>query len=134
MSEQFAVRQIANSEIVIQHFGYWPNFHDAEIKKVLFEANPGFYPSVTFVIRAFETTNETDEKGYYRQTKQCEIEVQFTEIKEIEFDGFSHQNVILALQFEKQGTDVICTLDASVGLEVYIVAQAAAVVSLNPIT
>ncbi len=58
-------------EIIRQHFGYWPSFHDAEITKVTCEANPGYQASVTFVIAAFEATTEVDEEGYYKQTKQC---------------------------------------------------------------
>ncbi|MBC6612881.1 hypothetical protein H8B15_18305 [Hymenobacter sp. BT507] len=134
MNENSVIHKIASSEVVIQHFGYWPTFHDTEIRKVVFEANPGFYPSVTFLLKAFATLNEKDERGYYRKVKQCEIELQFTGIKEIEFEGFGHQNVILSLEFGKQEGDLTCTLDASTGLAAYIVAQAAKVVSLNPIT
>ncbi len=130
MSESPAISRITNAELVVQHFGYWPSFHDAEIKRVTFDANPGYYPAVTFLIAAFEMTKLTDERGYFRQAKQCEIELRFSGIKEIDFDGFGHQNVILKIEFDEQNDDLTCTIDSSVGLDVFIVAQAAEVVSL----
>ncbi|NVO29635.1 Imm50 family immunity protein [Hymenobacter lapidiphilus] len=130
MIENPVIHRIANSEVVIQHFGYWPGFHDAEIRKVTFEANPGYYPAVVFLIEAFETTRDTDERGYYRLAKQCEIELRFTGIKEIDFDGFGHQNVILKMEFDEQDGDLTCTIDSSVGLDAFIVTQAVEVVSL----
>ncbi|MDU0370104.1 Imm50 family immunity protein [Hymenobacter endophyticus] len=132
MSENPVIGRIANASLVLEHFGYWPNFHDAEVKKVTFEANPGYYPTVTFVLAAFETTASTDERGYFRQAKHCEIELRFTGIKEIDFDGFGHQNVIFSLKFDEQHADLTCTLDSAVGLDAFIVAQAAEVVSLLP--
>ncbi|MBD2716762.1 hypothetical protein KBK19_17085 [Microvirga sp. STR05] len=132
MIDNPAIHRIVNSEVVVQHFGYWPGFHDAEVVKVTFEANPGYYPKVTFLIAAFETTKATDERGYFLQARHCEIELRFTGIKEIDFDGFGHQNVIFSLKFDEQDADLTCTLDSAVGLNAFLVAQAAEVVSLIP--
>ncbi|WP_426492005.1 Imm50 family immunity protein [Hymenobacter sp. 102] len=132
MSENPVIGRIANASLVLEHFGYWPNFHDAEVKKVAFEANPGYYPTVTFVLAAFQSSASTDAQGYFRQVKHCEIELRFTGIKEIDFDGFSHQNVIFNLKFDEQGIDLICTLESSVGLDACVKAEAAEIVSLTP--
>jgi len=126
-----AIARIINAEAIYQHFGYWPKFHDAEITKVTLEAHPGYWPSATFVISAFEMTKEVDEKGYYKHTKQCLIEFQFTGIQEMEFDYFNHQNVILNLLLEESGDFTKCTFDPSVGLDAVIVAEKLAV-SLTP--
>ncbi|OWP63963.1 hypothetical protein CDA63_05715 [Hymenobacter amundsenii] len=131
MTENPVLRRIANSERVIQYFGYWPGFHDAEIKKVTFEANPGYYPTVTFLIAAFETTRDTEARGSYRQMKHCEIELRFTDVKEIDFDGFGHQNVILEMEFAEQDADLTCTINGSVGVDAFIVARAAEVIGLT---
>ncbi|WP_170934840.1 hypothetical protein [Hymenobacter gelipurpurascens] len=48
--EKPAISRIINAEIVLQHFGYWPDFHDAEILKVVFETHPTGRYSVTFTI------------------------------------------------------------------------------------
>ncbi|UOQ77710.1 hypothetical protein MUN84_03295 [Hymenobacter sp. 5516J-16] len=74
-TESPAISRIVNAEIVREHFGYWPDFHDAEITKVTFEAHPGYRTSITFVIAAFEITNEVDKSGHYKLTKHCDIEI-----------------------------------------------------------
>lgn len=48
-----AMDRVINSEIIHLHFGYWPNFHDAKVIKVTFEAHPTWRYSVTFLIEAF---------------------------------------------------------------------------------
>jgi hypothetical protein len=131
-NENPAIAQIINSEVVYQHFGYWPDFHDAEITKVTFESHPGYRATVIFSIAAFEMTSETDERGFYKLTKQCQIQFQFTGIKEMEFDYFSHQNVVLDLSFEKNNGAIQCTFNSSVGLDGVIVAEEAMVLSLIP--
>ncbi|WP_345222982.1 Imm50 family immunity protein [Hymenobacter koreensis] len=130
--ENHAISRILNGEIVRQHFGYWPKFHDAEITKVTFEANPGFWPSVTFVLTASEMTKEVDERGYYKQAKQCDVELQFTGVKEIDFDGFGHQNVIFELVLEEEGINIKGSFNPSVGLDAIIVAEKVSVLSLTP--
>lgn len=129
-NENLAISRITNFDVIRQHFGYWPSFHDAEITRVTFEANPGYHASVTFLIVAFETTNSVDEKGYYKLAKHCTIELQFVGIREMEFDYFSHQNVIHDLIFENVGNAIQCTFNSSVGLDAFIVAEEVSVLKL----
>ncbi|WP_324674635.1 Imm50 family immunity protein [Hymenobacter sp. GOD-10R] len=131
-SENPVVSQIVNAGIVREHFGYWPDFHDAEIVKVIFEAHPGYRASVMFVIAAFEITKGIDERGYYKLAKHCDIKLQFTGIQEIEFNDFGHQNVIFGLTLEESGSNIKCTFDSSVGMDAVIVAEEALVLSLTP--
>ena len=127
-----AIAKIANAEIVIEHFGYWPQFQDAEVAKVTFESHSGYWPLVTFVISAFEMTKEIDERGYFKLTKQCDIELYFTGVEEIDFERFSHQNVLMSLDFEESGSFIKTTFDASVGLDAVIFSEGVSVVSLIP--
>ncbi|UOQ54900.1 Imm50 family immunity protein [Hymenobacter cellulosivorans] len=132
VAENPATNRISNHEIVREYFGYWPSFHDAEITKAAFEANPGYWPSATFTIAAFELTAEVDPKGHYQQTKQCTIELLFTGIREMELEGFSHQNVILSLEIEESGSHIQCTINPSVGLDAFLIAEKVSVLSLTP--
>ena len=125
-----AIAKIVNAAVVIEHFGYWPRFHDAEIAKVTFESNSGYWPLVSFVISAFEMTKEVDEKGYHKLIKQCDIELSFIGVEEIEFDRFSHQNVLMSLDFEESGSFIKTTFDAAVGLDAVIFSEGVSVVSL----
>ncbi|UPL47694.1 Imm50 family immunity protein [Hymenobacter sublimis] len=131
-TESPAISRIVNAEIVREHFGYWPDFHDAEITKVTFEAHPGYRTSITFVIAAFEITNEVDKSGHYKLTKHCDIEIQLTGIQEMTFGYFSQQNVIFELTFEEVGSNIECTFDSSAGLDASIVAEEVLVLSLTP--
>ncbi len=131
--ENPAIDRIINAEIVQQYFGYWPNFHDAEITKVTFESHSTGRYSVTLVIAAFETTNEVTKQGYYKQIKNCNLEIQFIGIEGIKFKGFDHQNVIFDLAFEEKDDCIKCSLDSSNGLESFVVvAEEAFVLSLVP--
>lgn len=133
-TEKYAISRIINAEIVLQHFGYWPDFHDAEVIKVTFEAHPTWRYSVTFVITALEMVNELDERGYYKQTKHCQIELQFSRIQEMEFDYFNYQNVISILSFEDQGSCIKAVFNSSAGMKATIIAEEALVISLTPTT
>ncbi|MFD1874602.1 Imm50 family immunity protein [Hymenobacter bucti] len=97
MDEYPAMSRVINSEVLLQHFGYWPNFHDAEVIKVTFEALPTWRSAVTFTINVFDMTNEVTKKGYFKLVKKCQIELQLTGIKELVFDYFSFQNVLFEL-------------------------------------
>jgi hypothetical protein len=127
-----AIGRIINHEVVIQYFGYWPNFHDAEITKVTFETHSTGRYSVTFVLAAFEMTKEIDERGYYKLIKHCDVELQFIGIQKLEFGGFDFQNVIFDLALEESGDNVECSFESSTGLEASLIAEEAFVLSLTP--
>ena len=131
--ENPAISRITNHEAVIQCFGYWPSFHDAEVLKVTFEANSGYGASVTFLLETHEFVNELDSRGYYKQVNNCRIELNFTGINEMHFEDFSHQNIIFGLEFKEAGECIECAFDSSVGLVASILAEEAIVLSLAPI-
>ena len=104
-----AIDRIANSEIVLQHFGYWPSFHDAVLDRVTFEVHSPSQASVTFVIAAFETINEIEEQGYHKQIKHCDIELQFVAIQKMIL-GFDHKPVIFNWTFEEYNGFIMCLI------------------------
>ncbi|RTQ53388.1 hypothetical protein EJV47_01200 [Hymenobacter gummosus] len=129
--ENPVISRIINADLVRQHFGYWPAFHDAEVTKATFESNSGFWPSVTFLLTASEMAKKVDETGYRGLTKRCDIELQFTGVQEIAFHDFSHQNVLLSLMLEEDGRNIKCTFGSSTGLDAIIVAEQVTVLSLT---
>ncbi|GAB2454081.1 hypothetical protein GCM10011375_01410 [Hymenobacter qilianensis] len=128
-----AINRVINSEIIHQYFGYWPNFHDAEVIKVTFETHITGRYSVTFVIEAFEMLAEVDAQGFYKQAKQCLIEIQFSGVEEIDFKYFNFQNVLFEFWFEEQGSLIKGIFNSSTGMEATVVAEEALVLSLAPI-
>ncbi|WP_159451979.1 Imm50 family immunity protein [Hymenobacter roseosalivarius] len=131
-TENPAISRIVNSEIVLQHFGYWPSFHDAVISKVTFEVHSPFLASVAFLIATCETTDEVEEQGYYKQTKHCDIELQFLGIQEMVF-GLDHQPIIFNLSFEERDSSIKCSMSSSAE-EFAIVTEKVVVKSLTPTT
>lgn len=68
-------RHIRGTELVLDAFGYWPAFHDARVSDV--RVGGGV---VSFTIRAFEMTKETDERGYFRLTKHHDVRLRFEDV------------------------------------------------------
>ena len=131
-SENSVISLITNAELVIQQFGYWPAFHDAEVLKVTLEANPGYEATAIFTIATHEFINELNLRGYYKQANNCNIKLQFKGIVEMSFESFNHQNVIFDLSFEKNGENIRCEFGASVGLVATIEVEDVSVLRLIP--
>src|SRR5688572_1844254 len=97
-----AYHLIGNYEAVIEHFGEWPSFHDAEILKFEFNRRhvvkpPG--PSASFDVHVFEYSAELDEHGYYKHNAHCVITFNFDNVRLVEFEGINHQNVVYEIKF-----------------------------------
>ncbi len=83
------------SEIVTNWFGYWPSLHDAEVLSADFQrATAGSGPELRVKVHAFEMTSEVTEKGYFKLTKHCIIELRFERVSDVEVRNFTQQNVI----------------------------------------
>jgi hypothetical protein len=97
-----AYELIENHELVLNAFGYWPSFHDAEIHWVklerLVETYQGYSsPNIEFVIHCWEMTSETTKDGFFKLHKHHLVHFKFDDIFDMEVDGFNHQNAILDL-------------------------------------
>ncbi|GAA4375012.1 Imm50 family immunity protein [Hymenobacter koreensis] len=124
-----AMNRVVNSEILHQHFGYWPVFHGAEIVKVIFETHVTGRYSVTFVIdpyKAWATRN------VHQDATDCLIEIQFTGIQEMSFARFRAQNVIEELWFEEQGSLIKAHFDSYDEMPTELLAEEVIVLSLVP--
>ena len=74
-------------------FGCVPSFHDAEIISLCLHRRA---PS-SVLMHTWNNTSEADESGYYVLDKHAVVKFTFEEIVDLQFDGFSHQNVIYGL-------------------------------------
>jgi hypothetical protein len=93
-------------------FGYWPDFHDAEI--VSLHLNRKGTSSLR--VHAWDTTKEVDDKGHYVMAKHIVVEFIFENISEMTLNGFSPQNVLSGLDIEKIGSGFRLTLGECYGL------------------
>jgi hypothetical protein len=88
-------------EQVIEVFGCWPSFHDAEIKWLrLDRCDPsgGAGPVLEFAIHCFEMTDQVAPSGHYVLRKHTLIHFRFREVKDLRIEEFNQQNAIFGLE------------------------------------
>jgi hypothetical protein len=92
-------RKIKNSNLLMQVFGRWPSFHDAEVISIeLFrEASGVSLPNLRSKIHAFEMTSEIDSQGFYVLRNHVLVTFLFSGIDENLVNGFNQQNVLWEL-------------------------------------
>jgi hypothetical protein len=94
---------IANHEKVVEAFGYWPLFHDAEVRSLKLDRNRTLFdatanPCVELVIHALEWT---EAKGSAPASFNHHlVHFEFEEIDDVQLIGFNHQNALHGLRFE----------------------------------
>jgi len=78
---------------LIQHFGKWPSFDDAEVVSLSLNRSPwqnGVAKDIRATFYMFELTSGLP-------TKECHVEVLFKDVADVLIEGFNHQNPILGL-------------------------------------
>ncbi|GAB3638835.1 hypothetical protein GCM10027422_44250 [Hymenobacter arcticus] len=133
VNDSSAIKQIVNSQDIYLHFGYWPDFHDAEVVQVSFDSHATGRYSVTFLLKTAEFTNELDEHGHYALFRPCNIKLQFTGIHEVSFTDFYFQNVLLELKWEQQNSLIKCVFIPSQGMSATIIADEAIILSITDV-
>lgn len=98
--------EIENGHLLIDRFGYWPSFHDAEVVRARFERDGEDAPFLECVIYVFEMTKEVDEKGFYELKNHTLVTLRFCDIDVEHFNDWNTQNVLFGLEIsEIQRTD-----------------------------
>ncbi len=110
------MKTIANSEAVISHFGYWPEFADASVVRFLFEV-PG---AISFTVRYGDATTG----------KSGEVDLRFSGVTRAEINELRGQNVLDRLVVSR-GECLEVRLEAAYGLYGSFACEAAAVVDFR---
>ncbi len=128
------VNSIEHADVILNHFGYWPSFHDAEVVSLHFDRNfrEGL-PRLWIQVYAFEMT-DTVKAGYYQLVKHCLINFEFEGVVESEVDGFNHQNAVYGIEFGIEGSLLTCTIDPAYGIKGFISARKIKVKNLEKLT
>ncbi|MEO6848200.1 MAG: Imm50 family immunity protein [Chthoniobacterales bacterium] len=103
---------IKGSKKLIEVFGYWPSFHDAEIMDIHFsrgEVDPErdryIFPILTVKLLVSELTREKDAKGFLFLLPRLHTltTLRFHDVNEdFTMDGFNHVNQITELFIAQQ--------------------------------
>lgn len=91
---------VTGGDELLAWFGGVPTFHDAEIISLSLNRTG----ASELRIHGWVMTDEVDPNGYFVLDKHAIVAFTFTDIMDLQLDGFSHQNVILGLVL-KRATD-----------------------------
>ena len=115
-----AMPNIVDAQALVDWFGYWPDFHDAEILELVLRTGK---PSI-LKLHTWEMLNEITEEGFYAQAKNCIVTFSLIDVIETSLkDFYSHQNVLLELSVEPSTYGWTIAIIPSNGLGGRLVAQ-----------
>ena len=132
---------IKNAQSLVDIFGYFPSFHDAEI--ISLTCNRGDIDSGTaiieFTVHVWEMTSEISAEGYYILDKHHLVNFKFSGIDSLKLKHFNQQNVLFELIIKaiETPTDhalIDIKLPSSFGLEGEFRAVSGEILSVIPCT
>jgi hypothetical protein len=101
--------RIEGSEKLVDIFGYWPSFHDAEVIELNFwrgDVNPEegryIFPVLTVKLHLWEITDDVDGRGYLGRRNHTLATVRFHDVYKFMMEGFNHQNAIFGLDISQE--------------------------------
>jgi hypothetical protein len=107
-----AVESIAGAQELYNWFGYWPDFHDAEIEK--FHLNLG--EPLTLIIRTWEMTNEVDAAGFYKHIKHVLVEFVLDGLTSLNLQDPWEHSILFDLVVDKTEAGFRLDFSSSYGL------------------
>lgn len=95
---------LADHEKVITAFGYWPLFHDAEVRSLTLDRNQILFGKI-YNARIYLTIHAlewTEAKGEAKPSFNHHlVHFEFEEVEDVNLSGFNHQNALLGLFFNQ---------------------------------
>ena len=127
-------KEIENAGLIIDHFGYWPTFHDSEVISISFQRTLDKGTSLAMLrVYSFEMTDKVIGR-HYQLIKHCFVDIEITDLIKTEIDGFNHQNAVLALEFGRKADNVFCNMVSAYGVDGYIEGKNIRIKRLEPIS
>ena len=83
-----------NAALLVDIFGRWPSFHDAEVLSVNLRRRGALGPTLDISIYVFEMTPEVDASGHYVLRNHTDVVLQFTGVDLQGMAWINSQNVI----------------------------------------
>ena len=122
-----AVPAVPGADHLVQWFGEWPSFHDAEVVEISLRRE-----GVSHVrIRTWRVTSELDAGGYFILDRHAIVTISLEEITGLELADFSVQNIVGNVTIEPTQVGHRVNLNSCFGVGGYIEA-ASVVLSLEP--
>ena len=108
---------IHRAEIVESYFGYWPEFCDAKITSILYEAHSSLIVGLSYI---------DSDRG-----KAADIRLEFSGVSDVELTDSLSENIIDALRISRDSPTTV-SLEACYGLNGHFTCRAVEVMSLVP--
>jgi hypothetical protein len=108
---------------VVEWFGQWPTFHDAEVLEVHLSRGGESW----IRIRTWLMSERVDSRGYYFREKEATVTFRLARILDLELADFSSQNVIGSLEVVQTPASIRLALWPIYGLGGYLEAERVAV-------
>ena len=86
---------IQNHAAVVDFFGCWPSFHDAQV--ISYEPAPD---SVKLTIHGWLMTDEVDAKGYFVLRNHALVTFRFSDLHDVQMDAFK-ANILSILEISQ---------------------------------
>ena len=92
--------KIQNANLLIDVFGRFPSFHDAEVLRITLDRGDrtDLNPSLEALIHVFEVTPEVDDNGRYQLKNHVLVLFRFSKIVNLQLTDFNQQNVLWDLE------------------------------------
>jgi hypothetical protein len=91
---------IQNAQPLIDLFGHWPDFHDAEVRGLRLDVADYRDPGLEIDFEVAEMSSEVDERGYYRDRQRARTTLSFARVANLRIKGVYRQNVVSELTLE----------------------------------
>jgi hypothetical protein len=109
---------VRHARLLVDAFGYWPTFHDAEVHRVEFDrTGPAGRPCATFVIHVFDQADEVDKDGYLHRRVSVLVRLRFEDVEDLRLEDFGIQNVIDSLVIQPEESRHTVAFQATYGID-----------------
>lgn len=92
---------IHNEEKIIERFGHWPTFHDAEIRKAELISIKDNYSKLELEFYVYELTDETNENGIFKTKNNTVATILFDGVRIDQWKWSSDLDTIFELKMNK---------------------------------
>jgi hypothetical protein len=92
---------LANYQTLVDHFGYWPSFHDANV--MAYTATTADHQTLDLTLHTWEMTSEVDAKGYYVLRKHALVAFRFAGVHDASLERFDSGNILFGMNITRAG-------------------------------
>src|SRR5438105_3547995 len=85
--------RILNHEAVVDFFGAWPSFHDANVPTYDADAD-----SIKLTLHTWQITDQVDAKGYFVLKNHALVSFRFSGLHDVQMDAFKSGNILSSLE------------------------------------